>query len=766
MYNLLETPEFYNNIFNTISDPLFISDYENGHILQANKAAANFARLPLDELIGKTLIELGGWKNKDERWKFIRRLEHDGHVENLRLDRIFKDRRIVVYIHAAKINFQGRQAILVHMKDETADAVKAEKLQISEQRLRQAEKIALLGHWQYIADSGHIHWSEGMFSLLGYDKSDTKPSLLKFLRRIVPEDRRDVLQSYRNAITRRSSEFSIIFRIRRGFDDIRYIRETGSLNFKERLFVSSMGVLQDVTNEHKLTLDLHKSEQRWRNTFNAVRAGIMLIDRNKRIILANKAVAEIYGVDLRSLPNACCCDVMNCGEKGCDQCAINRAIHTGKTENIEIELPTINKSIMLNAAPVKDQRGNIDYIVHVSHDITKLKETEQMLRHAQKMEAIGTLAGGIAHDFNNILTAIVANTELAMLHNKTDMQLQQFLKRILLSSTRATDLVRQILTISRQSGDEPEITSLTSLVKEILKMLRAAVPATIELRTDISSEDITVYAPTVNIHQIIMNLCTNAYQAMEGRHGILTVKLSRTTSVPEHACICETDMGPLTANREWAHLEVSDTGVGIPPEIVERVFEPYFTTKKRGEGTGLGLALVHSIVKQAQGHIILDTKIGKGTKVNIYLPIAKETNSSEDLFLPEFSKMRHEERIMVIDDEEAISSAIKAFLEIAGFNVQAYSNPSDALAVFSQKSKMFDIIITDMTMPGMTGVELARKIKQLRPDIPIILNTGYADEEVRAVAETAGIDCFLSKPLRFNVLLQQVKKVLNSELPR
>ncbi|WP_448873154.1 hybrid sensor histidine kinase/response regulator [Desulfobulbus propionicus] len=402
-------------------------------------------------------------------------------------------------------------------------------------------------------------------------------------------------------------------------------------------------------------------------------------------------------------------------------------------------------------------------ILGINIDITErnLAELERkalqtQLIQAQKMEAIGTLAGGIAHDFNNILGAIFGYAELARENAPPDSVIVRNLNRILEASERAASLVRQILSFSRQDTIKRVPLEPVQLIKEAIQLLRPTLPSTIEIRQQLPASSLLILADPTQIHQIMMNLCTNAFHAMEHGGGILTI------SVRDRE-LAQTDPQryPHVRPGKYVELSISDTGVGVPEEIRGKIFDPYFTTKKVGKGTGMGLAITHGIVTSAGGFITCDSEVGKGTTFTIFFP-AIEQGGQERLAL-EQTDVQGQGRILFVDDELPLAEMGRAMLERLGYTVTVSTGSSEALTIFQQDRDYFDAIITDQTMPGMTGLDFAKKVLALRPDIPIILCTGFSSIVDEQLAKECGIQGFVMKPFKREEIAVLLRKLLNRE---
>ncbi len=405
--------------------------------------------------------------------------------------------------------------------------------------------------------------------------------------------------------------------------------------------------------------------------------------------------------------------------------------------------------------PIRDHTGRIVSYVAVKRDVTREITLKKQLRQAQKMEAIGTLAGGIAHDFNNILAAIIGYTELVRMDLAEDSALMANVNKVLGASYRARDLVAQILAFSRQTEQELKPVSISAIVKEALKLLRASLPVTIEIRQRICMEPATILADATQIHQVLMNICTNAGHAMRLTGGILDVYLGE----PREEFEPPLPLQHLAADH-YLCLAIRDTGHGMSPEVLERIFDPYFTTKKKEEGTGLGLAVVHGIVTSHNGHITVESTPGQGTVFKIYFPFIpakvfdhKKTMGSR---LPGGT-----ERVLLIDDEVDIVHVNRLMLERLGYTVSAYSDSHKAVAAFESDPQSIDLLITDMTMPGLTGDLVVRAVHARRPDLPIIMCTGFSEIITAEKAQALGVRKLMMKPLLVGELARSIRELLD-----
>jgi nitrogen-specific signal transduction histidine kinase len=405
--------------------------------------------------------------------------------------------------------------------------------------------------------------------------------------------------------------------------------------------------------------------------------------------------------------------------------------------------------------------NGLPHVLTITRDLTERNraeeekaELEARLQQAQKMEAIGTLAGGIAHDFNNILTAILGYTEIAISELPQGSGTRDSLEEVFKASLRAIDLVKQILVFSRKSEIQLFPIRIHLIIKEALKLLRASLPATIEMNQNIRASG-KVLADITHIHQIMMNLCTNASHAMSENGGVLSVSLTQVNLPDETSRPINLPPGP------YLKLTVSDTGCGMAPDVCSRIFEPYYTTKGIDKGTGLGLAVVHGIVESHGGLITVESTPGKGSRFHVYLPEIMDSGLDTETIQAVLPDAMGTERILFVDDEMTIVGMGKKMLEKLGYEVAGSTSGEEALKLFKAAPDQFDLVITDMTMPHMTGDQLSRKFIEIRPDIPIILCSGFSENMTEEAAKEIGIREFISKPMSRQVLSKTIRNVLD-----
>jgi len=532
-----------------------------------------------------------------------------------------------------------------------------------------------------------------------------------------------------------AAQVKVMLRIKRAEDALRKERDS----------------LEQVVVER--TRELQESESKYRAMMESITDPLYICSSKFTVEYMNPAMINRLG---RDATGETCYRAIHDKDHKCDWCVCDE-VEKGKTVETTILSPLDNRTYDITDMPIQHSDGTISKM-SVYRDITQYLEAvaekdkaQAQLLQAQKMESIGTLAGGIAHDFNNILYPIIGFAEISIEDLSENNPIIENLKNILQGAKRARDLVKQILLFSSQAILDHKPILIQPVIEEALKLLRATIPANIDIQHTLNENSDYILGDTTEVHEIIMNLCINAYHAMEQTGGSLEIALNKATPDPKLN---------LTSG-EYCCLRVSDTGTGISPEIIDTIFEPYFTTKKLGKGTGLGLSVIHGIVKNYKGAITVESNLGKGTVFCTYLPLVSNPIKVGDTHIQNKGRIGGDENILFVDDEESIEKLGILILERLGYQVTGKTNCIEALALFESAPDNFDLVITDMAMPRMTGTEFAKKLMKIRPDIPIIISTGFSEKLDTETAKTLGIKAYLHKPILINDLSSKIRSVLD-----
>jgi PAS domain S-box-containing protein len=504
--------------------------------------------------------------------------------------------------------------------------------------------------------------------------------------------------------------------------------------------------------KRQITKELLASKRHFEAMLNNITEGILELTNELKIVYANPAAISIIGVSEEMLLSS-------------DFTKLFHETHHKRikdllkdlddkplaiTQDSPVELN--NKQVSLNIIPVKNHEHSP--ILVILSDVSRRKQMEAQLQQAHKMEAIGTLTGGVAHDFNNILAIILGNTELA-LDDVPEWNPAHFnLEEIKTVSIHAKDVVRQILSFIRTIDLKRKPINIIPAIKGSLKFLRATIPTSIDIRQNIKATADTILADPTQIHQVMINLCTNASHAMQKSGGIMEIEIQNVVLYEDSASF-DHDLIP----GNYVKVTISDTGQGMDPEIINRIFDPYFTTKEVGKGSGMGLSVVHGIVKSYRGTITVASEVGKGTTFNVYFPVVEEETVTESKIVEDFPTGN--ERILFIDDEKSIVNITRQMLERLGYQVETKMNPVEALELFLSGPEQFDLVITNMAMPFMTGDKLAKEIINIRSDMPIIICTGFSEKMDGDKAREIGASGYLEKPHEKRDLAKMVRKILD-----
>ncbi|MCK4789957.1 MAG: PAS domain S-box protein, partial [Desulfobacteraceae bacterium] len=662
-----------------------------------------------------------------------------------------KGRKIWVEVHEAPVVRDGQTVAIVGALIDVTERKQAEKsLSESEAKYRTFLETTSEGYWLLNSEHKTIEVNESLCKMLGYSQNEMLGKTpFDF---VDDENRKIIIEQTSKISTSPHRSYEITLKKKNGQDLHTYFNAT-AIRDESGGVQGSFAFVTDTTErkqaEEELNLLAIAIEQAAESVF--------ITDKEGMIQYVNPAFERLTGYcrkdAIGKTPR-----ILESGKHGAlfykqmeDTLTRGNAWH-GRIINRKKDGSLYEADATIS--PVLDKSGKITNFVSIKRDVTHEIELEKRLIQAQKMESIGTLAGGIAHDFNNILFSLFGYTELALDDTEKGTPLHDNLQEVLIAAHRAGDLVKQILTFSRQADQKLKPLKIQMVVREALKLIRSSLPSTIEINQNISNTRGFVMADATQIHQVVMNLLTNAYHAMEDEGGKLDVNLKEV----------DLDMDdlkdPAMLPGSYVCLIVADTGAGIDKTIIDRIFEPYFSTKEKDKGTGLGLAMVHGIVKSYGGDLKVYSEPGKGSAFHVYLPAIKtqaETKGTQVISPVEGGK----ERILLVDDEEQIVRMSQQMLERLGYHVTARTSSIETLEAFRAAPGKFDLVITDTTMPNMAGIELARKLMEIRSDIPIIICTGFSEKISADKATAMGIRGYVMKPIVKRELAKKIREVLD-----
>ena len=758
------------------SDDAIIAKDLKGTILTWNNGAERLFGYSPEEAAGQPMTLIIPDERSGEEQEILAKLSGGASIIHFETQRRAKDGRILdVSLTISPLqNNQGQvTGISTIARDITVQKQAQMAIQLSEKRLQLALDATSEGLWDWDVPSGKVYRSPRYLKLVRRLPEEDTADFDFFKNTVHPDDLPRVLRAIEAHKAGQTETIHFEYRLIPQAASERWLRVRGQAVSRDAdgAPLRIVGTLADVTRQKQSEEALLLAEQRRSLALEAAQAGTWEWDLQTNENIWSDELWPIYGLE----PGSCqpsyeaWVQIIHPDDRAQVEQAVSKAAQNGTSFRIEWRLNPAGTEeprwLMARGRPVRNQQGQIFRYLGIVIDITERKlnelsrsRLETQLQQAQKMEAIGTLAGGIAHDFNNILAAILGYAEMARDAAPLGSVVIRDLDKVLEAGGRAANLVRQILAFSRQHQAEAIPIQPLYLVKEAIKLLRPALPSTITINNRFGGKTRSILADPTQIHQIVMNLCTNAFHAMEQTGGVLEIGLTDVElSARDLAAHPEVKPG------NFVKLTVADTGIGIAPEIREKIFDPYFTTKEVGRGTGLGLAIVHGIVSAAGGFLVCESELGHGAAFHVFFPAvttqAAKTNQGQ------LVDLAGHERLLLIDDEEILTDMGRIMLERLGYQVTTRTNSLEALAVFQNQPQAFDAVITDQTMPGMTGIDLARRMLQIRPDIPIILCTGYSSLIDEEQVGKLGIKGFAMKPLTKNGLGELIRKVLDENKP-
>ncbi|MCP4396132.1 MAG: response regulator [bacterium] len=584
---------------------------------------------------------------------------------------------------------------------------------------------------------------------------------------ILPEDR-DKVRELLRALDRKQPVAEVEYRVVLPSGEIRWQQ------WRHRIILHKygddteyQGTGQDISRRKQAEQSLQEHQRRLTATLKSIGDAVLTTNNEGCVTFMNPAAERLSGWTFKELQGrnisfgllTAVPDFQGGG-------AIQKILREGIVINI-IEHPLLVAKngrkipVEYSGAPIKDEEGNVTGVVLVLKDVTERKEAERerrklemQLRQAQRLEAIGVLAGGVAHDFNNILGTMLGYTELLLAEHAEQSRDREYLEQVYQAGERAEQLVQQILTFSHAQEKQLAPTNIAPVVQEALKMLRPIIPSTIQIHQAIHADCPQILADSTQIHQIVVNLCVNAGHAMREESGKLEVGLEHVVfdTTPDH--ILNLEAG------SYVRLSVADSGCGMSPEQQERIFEPFFTTKAIGEGSGLGLSVVHGIVTGHHGVVDVKSEEKKGTRIQVFFPTSAEINE-ESVGAPKAKELRAgKESILLVDDESALARLYSIALEQFGYHVTVLHDGHEALELFQSAPEQFDLVFTDQAMPNMSGTQLSREVSNIRPELPIILTTGYSESLSEETLKESGVQRLLMKPVKIRELIQVVQELL------
>lgn len=754
--NLRRNERLLQNIIDSSADYIYVKDSYLRTVL-CNKTFAQAVGKNPQDMVGKTDIE-NGWLpefvignpekgikgfEKDDKdalcGKTVHTIDEPGNVKGK-----------VRSFDTIKMPLRDENGSIIGMFGISRDITErqqAEKELLKQKYfLQKAQEIGNIGTWELNVPENELLWTDENYRIFGLPIG-TALTYETFLNCVHPDDREYVDTEWKASFAGKPYDIEHRLLIN---GKVKWVREKAELTFDEKSeCVRGIGFTQEITERKQAEEALKESETKYRQMMESMSDPAYICSKDFRVEYMNAAMIKRIG---RDATGEICHKVMHGLDEKCPWC-IHEKVMQGKSIKTEVVSPVDNRIFHVSNSPISHSPGSLSKLT-VFRDITETRKIEERLQQAQKMESIGNLAGGIAHDFNNLLYPIIGMSELLLEDLPPGSPEYENAQEIFEAGMRGGDLVKQILAFSRQSEHKKMPVRIQQVLEEVLKLCRATIPSNIEITQTIQKDCGKAMADATQLHQIAMNLITNAYHAVETNNGKISVVLKEVTSEMAHFS------DKMFKPGKYALLSISDTGMGIPNEVMNKIFEPYFTTKEKGKGTGLGLAVVYGIVKEYNGDIKVYSEPGKGTTFDVYLPLIGD--SIQTTVIDKTATIETgTERILLVDDEMAIAKLEKLMLERLGYHVISRLNGIEALEIFTTQKDDFDLVITDMSMPHMTGDQLAKELISIRPDIPVIICTGFSEKMDEEKAKEIGVKGLLMKPVVKAELTKMIRKVLD-----
>jgi PAS domain S-box-containing protein len=653
-------------------------------------------------------------------------------------------------------DISGKPVKMSGFATDITDRKRAEEALLNQKDfLQKAQEIGHIGTWELDIEKNELLWTDENYRIFGLPIG-TKLTYGIFLDCVHPDDREYVDKKWKAAFDKKPYDIEHRLLVD---GDIKWVREKAELHFDETgKCIRGTGVTQDITERKQAEETLRESEDFLNRTGDMAKVGGWEVDLNTMKVIWTRTTGRIH-----ELPDGYFPDLEEAisyyhpGDQDHVRQCVQRAIESSEPFDFTVRLITAKgreRWVRALGQPIFDS-GSCVRLSGTFQDITERLKLEEELRQSQKMEAVGTLAGGIAHDFNNILAVILGNAELASDDIPDWNPASKSLKAIHQASIRARDMVKHLLAFSRKSGEVNTPINIEPIIKESMEMLRSAVPTSIAFDQHISDGPCNILGDAAQISQVMMNLATNAAHAMAEEGGLLEVTLEKVGLQEEKSCF-----NKVLPPGAYVRLKMRDTGEGMEPKTMARIFEPYYTTKELGKGTGMGLSVIHGIVKRHGGGIWVESEIGKGAVFEIYFPALVEMIEKEKE--PDGEIKGGSESILFVDDEESMVNLNRQRLERLGYQVKSTTKPVEALEWFRADPNQFDVIITDMTMPRMTGDRLTAEVLKIRPQMPVIICTGYSERMSEKDAEALGVQ-YIEKPTDTRNLAAALREALEGK---